>query len=390
MLSPTISRFRGLHNSNDLVEMGLEWQRVVDNVNITNTGKIQRRDGFSLSFSAVPSGAFTTADFLRMYLVDAGALKQVLPGLTTVTLRSGLVSDPMRWTELNQRVYFTNGTDSGIILADGTVLDWVWGIPAAPTLVPMTGSLPVGQYQVCCTFLLSDGRETGSGDVSVIDVTQGQGIQISGIPQAAGKTTLVYIAPANSQVFQFAFSNSSGSANWNSRPSSLGADLTTHMRRPLPAGASIPASWMGRICATSFFASKNQSAVWMSDALAPHLFDLQSGFFLVPGEVVLLAPTKDALIIGTRSEMFARGPDGALTKIADYGAVPGYNWAPYDDQILMWTSRGVCKAMPFSNLTIDNVSVAPGVRVGACLVQRSSVTFVACLQAGGSPFKTSP
>ena len=132
--------------------------------------------------------------------------------------------------------------------------------------------------------------------------------------------------------------------------------------------------------------------MWFSEALAFHLFNLNSGFFIVPGRVTMLAPTEDALLIGTTARIFAYSEK--LDLLAKYGVVPGQHWVE-DEQvdgskrILFWTTRGVCSALPFTNLTEKNVSVAPGIRAGGTIVrQGGQKRYLVALQQGGSAFNS--
>ena len=132
--------------------------------------------------------------------------------------------------------------------------------------------------------------------------------------------------------------------------------------------------------------AQDQSAILLSDPLAPHLIDMVKGYFLVPGEVLMLAPPDEALIVGTRSQLFAYDGEN-LVVLAEYGTVPGHNWAFDDKQVLLWTTRGACRAMPFANLTQDRISVAPGVRAGAAVIENGGEKrFVVALSAGGTAF----
>ena len=79
--------------------------------------------------------------------------------------------------------------------------------------------------------------------------------------------------------------------------------------------------------------------------------------------------------------------------LTTYGVVPGWCWARDDDEngestgVYIWTQRGLCKAMPFVNLTSGHVSVAPGIQAGAAVIaQGGQRRFVACLHAGGEAF----
>ena len=379
--------FRGINNVSDPLRLGLNWLVTADNVNITDTGALVKRDGYTQSQTGSFTGAYTTLDFQRMYLVDYGVLRT----FEGAVLKTGLSTAPMYWAEINDQVFFNNGTDRGIILPDHTVLDWAWAVPAAPNVAPVTGTLPSGIYQVRCAFLLADGRETGTGDSAEIAVTGEQGISISSIPHLAGALTKVYIAPANSDVYQLAATTTGSAMVWNFSNDALGADLRNAFLDPIPQGADVIQFHKGRAYAAQYFPEAGQTVIWYSETLAFHLFNLNSDYFIVPGHVVMLAPTADALAIGTTTRVYAYG-DNKLDQVAAYGVVPGQHWSE-DKQtdgstrILFWSTRGVCSALPFTNLTERSVSVAPGVRAGGCLVRTGGQKrYLSVIQQGGSPF----
>lgn len=377
---PRIDRFKGINNVTDPLRLGMEWLAQADNVNVTDTGALEKRAGYSLHTSGAYTGAYSTLDFTRMYVTVGGALKDFV-GNTLKILTS---SAPMNWTEINAQVFFNNGTDSGIIQTDNTVLDWGWAPPGAVALSAVTGSLPAGTYQACSTMVLPDGRETGTSGVTEITLTEGQALQISGIAHGAN----VYIAPANSEVFQLAYTRAPGAVVWNSTPDALGRDLTNAFLDPLPYGTSVIQAWRGRIYAAQYMATEDQTVVWFSEPLGFHLFNLNSNFFMVPGKVTMLAPHSAALIVGTDARIYAYGGD-KLDQLAEYGVVPGQHWSLDETRLLFWSTRGLCAALPFANLTEKQVSVAPGVRAGGCLVRSGGQKrFLAVLQQGGSPFNS--
>ena len=96
-----------------------------------------------------------------MYVVDGGALKVMTGQVTAVVLLTGLSAAPMYWAEVNDQVFYNDGIDRGIIQPDHAVLPLDWPLPGTPNQAAVTGSLVPGQYQVGCTFILADGRETG-------------------------------------------------------------------------------------------------------------------------------------------------------------------------------------------------------------------------------------
>lgn len=389
-----VSIFRGLNNVTDPMRLGLGWLVQADNVHITDTGGIAKRQGHSRFLAGAFSGAFTTFDFGRMYVVDNGALKSISETGGADVLATGLSVWPMHWAEINDQVYFNNGVDSGVIQPDNTVVEWRWAAPAAPSLAAVTGSLPPGIYQVRCTFTLSDGRHTGAGASAEIALVEGQGLQIANIPQKAGAKTNVYIAPSDTQVYQLAASTAQTAMVWNASADELGADLLDTFNDPLPLGADVIQFWKGQAFAAQYFPAAGHSAVWMSQPLGFHLFDLNRGFFLVPGRVLMLALHDDALIVGTDLRVFTY--DGKeLTQIADYGVVPGWHWSndstPDGRRTLFWTVRGLCSALPFKNLTERQISVAPGASAGGTVVHDGGQKrYLVALRQSGSAFNSYP
>lgn len=389
MLKDTaVARFRGLNNKTDPMRLGLEWLTTADNINITDTGGIVRREGFDLDTPGEILGAYATIDEERLYYVDGDSL-MAYGGAVLAEITS---SAPMHWAEVNGDVFYNNGTDRGIIKADNRVLPWSWPVPDAPTLSVVTGNLAPGKYQVMCTYLLPDGRETGAGSSVSLDIEEGQALQISGIPKVDGLVTRTYLAPANSTVFQLAYEGYDTARVWNYSPNSLGLDLATDDFDPIPEGASLIQLWRGRMYAAQYLPGPDTTAIWISQPLGFHLFDLAADFISVSGKVHMLAPTDEALLIGTGDEIYAYNGEG-IKEIAPYGVVPGWCWSvDYDDAdtpVYIWTKRGLCKAMPFVNLTSGHVSVAPGVQAGAAVIaQGGQKRFVAVLHQGGTAFNS--
>lgn len=383
---PAIRSFKGLNNTADPVRLGLQWLTRADNIDITDSGGIQRRVGCSLQLPGARDALYATGDESRMYVVEGGELRQVLNDLTMQPLASGLGRET-HWAEINDHVLYASGHAAGIIAADGAVLPWRLPVPDEPRVgVVPGGALPAGPYRVCCTFVLPDGRETPASPAAEIVVEQGERLHIDQIDQLPGARTRVYIAPAGSTVFQLALGDAGPSAAWTLGPEALGHELVTDGLDPLPAVDGPIAAWRGRVYAAQYLPEQDQSVVWRSEPLAPHLWDLSAGFFMVPGRVLALAPHDTALVVGSHNSLHAYTPE-ALTRLADYGTVAGLPWAEDGNRLLIWTQRGLCQFPEFSNLTERRVSVAPGTHAAAAVLEMDGqVRFVACLHAGGNPF----
>ena len=294
-----VKSFKGLNNVTDPLRLGMEWLAQADNINITDTGAITKRDGYSLAQPGSFSAAYSTLDFSRAYFVDGGALKDfngnVLAPITS--------SATMYWTEANENVYFNNGLDSGVIAPDNGITPW----RGAPV------SYGAG-------FKGDDGQDLG---------------------------VLYDTLPLDTTAIQF---------------------------------------WRGRMYAGQYFPNENQTALWFSEPMGFHLWNLDSNFVMLPGKVEMLAPHDDALVIGTDERVYAYTGD-KLATLAEYGVTPGQHWTKDGQQILFWSARGLCAALPFQNLTEKQISVAPGVHAGGCLVRSGGQKrYLASLQQGGSPF----
>jgi len=397
--SPKISlkSFKGLNNVTDPMRLGVGWLTTANNVNITDTGAIAKRQGYAKVKTGNFSSVYSTQDMQRAYFVVGSDIK-TYDGVTVSTLKS---SDPMYWTEVNNQVYFNNGTDSGIIMPDNEVLVWRWDVPGKPSYmfdnedirleilissqsatvlpdgerssVPKLGMEETSQtqgwqdgiYRAVLTTVLPDGRETGTGEFVEVSCPGGKKATFTGNGR-------LYYTERDGDVFQ----------------NDDGDDLRNAFLDPLPLGTDIVQYWQSRIYAAMYMPADDQTAIWFSEPLGFHLFNLNSNFVLVPGRVHMLAPHDSALLIGTNQRVYAYDGD-KLAQIADYGVVPGQHWVLDDSRIIFWSKRGVCAALPFTNLSERQISVAPGIRAGGALVRDGGQKrYVVAIQQGDSPFNS--
>lgn len=392
-----LAKFLGLNNRLDpmvgsLTEDGKpltwEWQIQADNVNLTDSGRYVRRDGYR-PFIALPavSSAFSTFDYQRLYVVSNGELLQCHDDGSTVLLADGLAGD-VWWAEANDIVY-VSGRRKLEILPDGTVREWGVPTPAGCRVTEGSGRLAAGRYQVCLTYTDSFGREGGASVARDVAVTAG-GIVLSDIPTRPGCYTNIYLADRGT-VFSLAAMLPFTVTAFSLATPPVGRDLTTPFVGEPPAGMRQVCYFQGRLYGAEPMPEANMTAVWFSQPLGYHLFGGDDGYLAVPGEVVQLGATLDdgpgALVICTRDEIFTY--DGErLVRVAAYGSPPGLHMSRSPDKKLyFWTTRGLCRAVPFENLTEGRVSVPPGVTAGGAIFhQHGYVRYVATLQGGGAAF----
>lgn len=376
--------FYGLNNVTDPMRQPLGSMGLADNVHITDTGAMDRREGYSLRLACDPAGrAFGTADRRRAYIAN-GLQICAFDGDGLTPIATLATRAPIYWAELNDDVFWTNGVDAGIIRAAHSVLPWRLPVPPVPNLAPTGGELPAGLYRVRVATQLEDGRTGPSSETVELALDGTAGLAITGIEPGAR----VYIAPANSTVFGLAGIAAGSTMIWNGSPDELGREEHGPFLSPLPQGVEVIAAWRGRLCAAQYLQGIDQTAVWLSQPFGPALFDLARDFVLVKGRVHMLLPQDAGLVIGTDTAVHAY--DGTrLANLDTHGVKPGRGWDLDDNgRGIFWSARGTfCSALPFEYLTDRQISVAPGIRAAGAVIRRGGQRrFVVSLHQGGQPF----
>ncbi|HRO60513.1 MAG TPA: hypothetical protein PK177_15325, partial [Burkholderiaceae bacterium] len=179
------------------------------NVDLTAQGRPRRRRGYApaMSGALAHSGWRDSALPFGLY-VDGGALKAVFDDLTTQDLGVDVGNAPVSYARINDRVFFSNNSVSGLITPDLQAWSWAPECPLGqPACAAATGySLDKGMYQVAVTFTDLLGRESGAALAVQLDVGQDGGIELSNIPQpldpVATPTVNFYATGADDQVLR--------------------------------------------------------------------------------------------------------------------------------------------------------------------------------------------
>lgn len=392
-----LAKFLGINNRLDSMVGSLtkdgkpltwEWQTQADNVNLTDSGRYVRRDGYRPFIAAAgTSAAFSTFDFKRLFIVSNSTLLQCNQDGTTEELAYGLAEHAW-WAEVNGHVFLSCGLQLEI-LPDGTVREWGVPVPTEALVSDGDGRLAPGTYQVCFTHTDAFGREGGASIAQTVEVRAG-GITLTAIPTQPGHFTNIYLA-ARGTVFNLAAVIPSGVTAFTLTTSPAGRELTGAFLGEPPPGIRQICHFQGRIYGAEYLPDADMTAIWFSQPLGFHLFGADDSYLAVPGEVVQMGAAAgeapNALVVCTRKEIFTYDGEGLL-KVAAYGAVPGQHMSPRaDGKLYFWTQRGLCRAMPFENMTEDILSVPPGAKAGGAVIhQHGYVRYVATLQGGGAAF----
>ncbi len=374
--SPYAKKFNGIYKKDD--ELSLSWTQLASskNIVITNKGHIAARNGYHQKISDNISSIYATDNEKRIACVKNGMLcigrKAHRSVEFTELLEVG--EGKMFFTEANDDILFNNGSVYGYIGKSNEVQLLSVRPPEAPLIKKIPGDLPAGTYKVACTYVLKDGRETAAGAIETVELNGTECIHMSYFDAKEGVSLMVYISPSNSNVFQLAFDNPSGSAIWNSPNAMLGYELSKTNKYPIPMGCTIIQHHMGKIYAAYYDSEKDISTIWISDPFDYHLFDYVVSNISIPGNVLCLASIAGKLLIGTDEEIYSYNDD-ALLREADFGVAPGKNAiketiANNEERVLIWTKRGLCSAFPVRMLTDEKFDAEVANNVSGAIIER--------------------
>lgn len=127
---------------------------------------------------------------------------------------------------------------------------------------------------------------------------------------------------------------------------------------------------------------RDRSVLYFSRPDFPHEFRLIQDFILLPGQVTLLASVAKGLVMATDRAIFIDPVDAPIERVADYGVPLG--GSAYDDRdfVIFWSQRGLCKALPFQNLTDQQLVVQQRESVTAGIFPYQGSTYAVVAQSG--------
>jgi hypothetical protein len=411
--APSLADFEGIINARRRKDFGYGALSVGRNVEVTDTKKLVRRNGYALEEEGGYVGLYGSQTQRQLIGVKEGQLLARQPDGTNALLQTGMLGDAFSWDEdpANNIYYTSNAGDNGIVLATSEWLPLslmspeilevavVDTAPWAVTPFNLGKTYDANVVQLFATYLYSDGRESAPSDCVTVQVAPEVKLLRMQVPLQAGCFTQVYattpggstyflVAAASTPVFTFPV--------YFLTQSYTGPDYPfTPYLSSFPTSASLLAFYAGRLFAATTDDTSKLGAVYSSLPLQYHLFDFVKNMFQVSGSPLLLLPHKNGLIIGTDSNIYNyREPDEenqkdiGLTQLAEYGVPPGVcGDVAMDGTAYFWTLRGVAKAMPYELVTEHRFYGDPGVFNHARIFyERGYAKLVASTVAGAPTF----
>jgi hypothetical protein len=303
----------GMDNRSDETSLRQGTARQLRNVDVDKDGNVALRRGFQQLLSGQELHSLFSAQTGKLYGVVGSML-----GLFDIYAPSftGLVQMPNKYrtdyTELNGTVYASNPAFS-CRFKPATNSVYTIGVPLVDTVASMfaaadTGGLHEGTYTVGVTVVDEFGEESGFSPEYPIEVAQGGGISIVGLPIIAGSQIRVYSTMRNGEEFYQVYEGVLDGSTILLGASSLldpGRQPETMEKEPLPFGHFIDAMG-GRL----LIAKDNILA--FSSAFRPHLYDPRHDFVSFQSTIRLLAPTTEGVYVGDGSGVYflsGRDPD---------------------------------------------------------------------------------
>ena len=140
------------------------------NVDIDNSGNIRNRPLYKKIYTGDCHSTY------KRYFVEEGDLKYLNADNTATTIKAGVGDEPISFTSIAGRIYFSNGVVSGGIV-HGNYNGWGLARPPfQPTATARTsGNMFAGDYQIAITWLRK-GEESGAILASRITIPDGGGV----------------------------------------------------------------------------------------------------------------------------------------------------------------------------------------------------------------------
>lgn len=211
--------------------------RGASNVNLNDAGEVESRAGYTQRFAGPSHSLFATMSYL--FGVTSGVLRAISANLSATNVTTGVGESDLSYTMVGGYLYWTNG----VVLrkVDDDLNDLPVGVecPGQPSVAAYAsaGGLFAGQYQVAITYLSSTGEESGSSLATLVDVEEGQGIQLTGIPvHATASWVRIYVSNANGDVLYHATDIPNGSTTYIIGVGQRTRALETQFMYPMPAG----------------------------------------------------------------------------------------------------------------------------------------------------------
>lgn len=272
--------------------------RDVVNLDVHDSGNVATRAGNTL-VGLMPGAHSLWSPKSRAYgLFAQGAalmrMNDVAGNLTTTTVLSGLQpSLQIKYFEYAGEVFFTNGSDFGVVRVDGTAK--LLGLPtpqSGSTLTPGTGGMTPGRYGVAFSYIDAIGEESGLSPASFAEAPDG-GLVVNLPATPAGIDRVrVYATTANGDLMYSAAEVPAGFTSVVLQDNERGKSPTTAQMQRMTGGSDV--SVFNGVAFVSQGSVLRYSEPFYYGITAP-----LANFITFNAPILFHEPVSDGLFVGT-------------------------------------------------------------------------------------------
>ncbi len=373
----------GLRTADDPFEVGFDGLVVADNVDARRSNKVARRAGYASTLYA-PGGTIHSAwaDEQLFIFQEGTDLKRFVSETNVVTIDTGLTAGGTisAYRLQNNHVHWSNGTDTGVVLPDGSARALGITPPAREDGSVTSGSLGGGRYLYTFTFVESDGRESGAAHAKLVTVPENSGLSFT---FSAGLARNFYISECDGEILYLAATVASGATSFDYQSAQPQTSIPLDRVETSPPSPWTDIDWFRASVLTAV-----EDRVEWTRPFEYELRDFASGYMPFGEAVYVVAGLQDGFFVGTaNAHYWLSGPDMQeleLLRVLDYGAVPGtkvhvnggvVGTGESKQRIPIWaTQQGIVAGLPGGGIRTphENVVDFPGGLSGTALYRKAS------------------
>jgi len=304
------------------------------------------------------------------YVVDYGTLYAISDTFAKTSVITGLTPGlHMSYCDNDGVIRCSNGVNLWTLTGTVSVLAGI----NSPTLQPVLsvaggGSLPAGIYQATISFISPTGEESGALKPVTVIAPKGSTlstITISGIQQAVGYQTCVYLSPPNGDVLFRIAKTSATSLTVSVAPKTDGVRCRTMLLARIPPGQIV------RYSSARLLVAKGKT-LFYSELFAPHLYNPAKNYISFAENITMVEPVEGGVYVSADATYWLAGDiaQAPLITATPNKAVIGTSADIESTNNVFWMSeRGMTVGAPggeVSNVQEKNVAVDPAI-AGASL-----------------------
>lgn len=325
-------------------ELPADTLRRAVNVDITDAGKVRRRNGYRLVTAMQGAHSLWSDTLGNGYFVQNNRMKALLLGGVIQDLgevQAG--NNHVSFVKVNNDVYYSCASAKGKI-TDKALKPWGVEVPTSTAqLSPTIGLFNAGTYYAAVTYVLADGRESGASALSSINLSAIGGIAVIAMPTPVMAEVVkkrLYLSTGDGEVLYLAKEFDVLDQFTTITSPIIGSELrTAYLAEPILSNGIAEVS--GRIFMIS---AAEKNVVFYTEALAFDHMDVRKNHYNFPAEVTLIASTRSGLYVCADKTYYIQnaGQDEASqVEVFDYvGIANTAQLIPASHEYIWMTNRG--------------------------------------------------